>query len=122
MTRSLEEVIRRERETTVDRIRALTADISEITDASSNADDEHDPEGSTLAYERAQASALLSQAETYVIELDDALERYGRRGVPSCARCGGHISMERLEARPTTQTCVGCAAPDRSARDGSGRV
>jgi RNA polymerase-binding transcription factor DksA len=115
MTGSLEEVIRRERETTTDRIWALTADISEITDASStaNSDDEHDPEGSTLAYERAQASALLLQAQVYVIELDEALERY--------ARCGAPISMERLEARPTVQTCARCATAGRSVRDASGR-
>jgi len=110
MRRSLEEVIDTERRATMARIRALTADIGEITDASStaNVDDEHDPEGSTLAYERAQVSALLVQAQRYLLELDEALERCARLGPPTCEGCGDRIRMDRLRSRPATRSCARC--------------
>ena len=37
--------------------------------AGANADDEHDPEGATIAFERAQLSAMIEQAETRLAEL-----------------------------------------------------
>jgi DnaK suppressor protein len=116
MPRSLEEVIRAEQDATIDRIRALTADIREITNESTtaNVDDEHDPEGSTLAYERAQVSSLLAQATRYLEELDEALVRCEREGSPACARCAVRISMERLVALPATRLCAGCAASEKS--------
>ena len=39
------------------------------------ADDEHDPEGATLAFERAQLAACWSQARQHLAELDQALAR-----------------------------------------------
>ncbi|MGJ7439958.1 TraR/DksA family transcriptional regulator [Aquipuribacter sp. MA13-6] len=76
---------------------------------SSNADDEHDPEGSTIAFERQQALALLDQ----VRRTGKALRRaaagvrdgtYGR-----CEVCGGAIDPERLAVRPQAGTCITCA-------------
>jgi hypothetical protein len=64
-----------ERATTLRRIGALTAEFDEIVagSADSNADDEHDPEGSTIAFERAQTAALLAEAHAYLEELDGAM-------------------------------------------------
>jgi RNA polymerase-binding protein DksA len=74
-----------------------------------NADDEHDPEGQTIAYERSQLSAVLDQARQHLDDVDRALEqlRNGTYGV--CQRCGKTISVERLEARPVATTCIRCA-------------
>ena len=77
---------------------------------SSNADDEHDPEGATIAFERAQVAALLQQARRTGTELERALERlqHGRYG--NCERCGEPIGVERLAARPSASTCISCAS------------
>jgi RNA polymerase-binding transcription factor DksA len=89
----------------------LRHDLDSIAEASvsSNADDEHDPEGATVAYERAQVAAVLSQSRSRLDEIDRALQRYvhGRYGI--CEKCGEPIPSERLAARPTAQTCLRCA-------------
>ena len=66
-----------ERAATLARIRAMRADLDAIVDANANAntDDEHDPEGSTIAYERAQVAALLAGAQSNLGDLDCALAR-----------------------------------------------
>ena len=48
----------------VARLRALRAEVAGIVEASrdSNADDEHDPDGATIAFERAQVDALARDA------------------------------------------------------------
>lgn len=96
---------------TTARLDALRRDFDGVVAASvdSNADDEHDPEGATIAYERSQLAALIEQAERHVADLGAAVTRLeeGRYGV--CERCGCPIPPERLEARPTARTCVGCA-------------
>ncbi|MBI4941384.1 MAG: TraR/DksA C4-type zinc finger protein [Actinobacteria bacterium] len=79
----------------------------------SNADDEHDPEGATIAFEREQVTALLDRARRSRAALEQALARLddGRYGV--CERCGGPIAPARLEARPEAATCIACAAARR---------
>ncbi len=93
------------------RLARLRDDFTGIVAASrdSNADDEHDPEGATIAFERSQVDALVHQAEAHLADVDAALARVrtGRYGV--CDRCGQDIPAARLEARPTARTCVGCA-------------
>jgi hypothetical protein len=71
------DVLNEERAATLARIRALQADLDAIVDASANAntDDEHDPEGATIAYERAQVAALLAGAQSNLGDLNDALDR-----------------------------------------------
>ena len=76
---------------------------------SSNADDEHDPEGSTIAFERAQLTALLAAGRRRIAELDDALRRSASGAYGTCERCGEPIPVDRLAARPFATTCVGCA-------------
>ena len=80
----------------------------------SNSDDEHDPEGATLAFERSQSDALLRQAVQRLRDIDASLVKldvgiYGR-----CERCGGPIALARLEARPYARTCIRCAEPSRA--------
>lgn len=76
---------------------------------SSNADDEHDPEGATIAFERQQVRALLNQARRTRDDLESALRRLDEGGYGTCERCGGPIGTERLQARPTAPTCIACA-------------
>jgi RNA polymerase-binding transcription factor DksA len=92
-------------------IATLDADLHGLFEAarSSNADDEHDPEGSTIAYERAQLTAVLAAARRHLADVDAALGRLDAGGYGVCERCGGPIPVERLEVRPFARTCVGCA-------------
>jgi RNA polymerase-binding transcription factor DksA len=78
--------------------------------SSTTGDDEHDPEGATIAFERAQAQALLDAALEQLREIDDAGSRLAAGEYGVCARCGRPIGAERLAARPTARHCVGCAA------------
>ena len=96
----------------VARLRGLRADVAGIVEASrdSNADDEHDPDGATIAFERAQADALARDASAQVEEADAALERLEDGAYGVCEECGRRIVAGRLEARPTARTCVGCAS------------
>jgi DnaK suppressor protein len=101
-----------ERAVTLARIDAMGAEFDEIvaSSADSNADDEHDPEGSTIAFERAKTSALLQEARAYLEELDVAGARLDAGDYWTCVRCGGTIAAARLLARPATRTCISCAA------------
>ena len=74
-----------------------------------NADDEHDPEGATIAFERQQIVALLDDARAAVTRLEEALGRLERGDYAVCERCGGPIAPARLEARPGATTCIACA-------------
>lgn len=78
--------------------------------ADSNADDEHDPEGATIAFERSQLASQLAQAQDDVREVDDALRRQRAGTYGTCQICGGTITAERLEARPTAAACIACAS------------
>jgi DnaK suppressor protein len=93
-------------------VEALGDDLRGVIDAarSSNADDEHDPEGATIAFERAQVTALLAAARQRVADLDAALGRVAAGTYGSCESCGGPIPAERLAVRPAARTCVTCAA------------
>lgn len=95
-----------------ERIAALSSSFDEVVAASrdSNADDEHDPEGATIAYERSQVDALARQAREHLREIDAALARLDAGDYGTCERCGRPISAGRLEARPTARTCIDCAA------------
>ena len=78
-----------------------------------NADDEHDPEGATLAFEREQLAALLAQARRSGEDLRRARELVRSGDYGRCERCGGPVGDERLRARPAARTCVGCAVRRR---------
>lgn len=90
----------------------LTRDLHEVMAASeaSNADDEHDPEGATIGFERAQLSSLLDAARRRVSDAERALQEVSTGGYGTCERCAGPIGAERLAARPSARTCIGCAS------------
>jgi DnaK suppressor protein len=100
------------RERAEQRLDALARDFDDIVERSSDAsrDDEHDPEGATIAFERAQVGALVAAAEQELVDVDRAVERLEAGVHDRCEVCGGPIPHERLRARPTARTCVGCAA------------
>jgi RNA polymerase-binding transcription factor DksA len=75
----------------------------------SNTDDEHDPEGTTIAFERAQVSALHSQAVRDAAELRRTLADLDDEEFGACERCGCPSGFERLVALPATRRCVECA-------------
>ena len=76
----------------------------------SNADDEHDPEGATIAFERSQLAVQLAHAEKALAEVDRALSRAQQGTYGSCDTCGQPISPDRMQARPTAVTCIACAS------------
>ena len=101
-----------EREETTRRIEALSQGFDAIVESSAMTvpDDEHDPDGSTIGFERAQLAALLRQARIRLDDLDRARDRL-RDGVYGvCDRCGRPIALERLMTLPSAATCVACAA------------
>jgi DnaK suppressor protein len=73
------------------------------------ADDEHDPEGSTIAYERRLLDALTHDQRDRLREIDEAERRLAAGTYGTCVRCHRPIPVERLRAVPTARTCVGCA-------------
>jgi RNA polymerase-binding transcription factor DksA len=75
----------------------------------SNTDDEHDPEGTTIAFERAQVSALHSQAIHDAAALRRTLADLDDDDFGACEQWGGTIGVERLVALPATRRCVECA-------------
>lgn len=101
-----------ERERTQETIDSLHRDVASMVEAtrSTATDDEHDPEGSTIAFERSQASSMLAAAEQRLAELDLALARLDEGTYGYCESCAGPIPPERLLARPAARTCVPCAA------------
>jgi len=100
-----------ERESTAARMAALTREFDAIVESSAIAppDDEHDPEGATIAFERAQVAALLAHAQRHLVDLEFAMRRLPQGTYGVCEHCGRQIVLERLLARPTARTCVACA-------------
>jgi RNA polymerase-binding transcription factor DksA len=94
---------------------ALRADIASANSArqDSNVDDEHDPEGSTIAFELSQASALLKQSSVGLGQVEAALARIAAGTYGTCAVCGEAIAEGRLEARPWTPFCIRHASAGR---------
>jgi len=104
-----------ERRAALGRLAALERDFTGIVEAagSANADDEHDPEGATIAFERQHVAALLALAREQLSQVDAALRRLDDGNYGTCQHCGEPIPAERLAARPTASTCVGCASARR---------
>ena len=92
-------------------VAGLERDLDGVVRASeaSNADDEHDPEGATIAFERAQLQAVLRAARGRLEDVQSALARVDEPGWGRCEACGGDVGAERLQARPSARRCVGCA-------------
>jgi DnaK suppressor protein len=109
------ELLLAERARTDLRVNALKREFADLAEAASAAgtDDEHDPEGATLAFERQHAAALLGQAREQLKAIDTALSRLAEGSYGICERCGQPIGDERLAARPAAVTCVRCAVTSR---------
>lgn len=94
-----------------DQIGSLSRSFDDIVAAAelTNTDDEHDPEGATIAFERAQVSALLRQATSDRDALRRTLELIDGSAYGACEHCAGFIGVERLLALPASTLCVTCA-------------
>ena len=90
------------------RLAGMTTDLESLFAASqdSNADDEHDPEGQTIAYERSQLASLIDGAKAQLAQVEAAMARLEAGNYGRCEVCGEPIPAGRLEARPTARTCV----------------
>ena len=104
-----------ERTQTLERLASLTGDFDSVVAASldTNADDEHDPEGTTIAFERSQIGALIGQVRHHLAEIDAAAARLDAGVYGICERCGQPIGAARLEALPAARTCITCASHTR---------
>jgi RNA polymerase-binding transcription factor DksA len=99
-------------ERTQRQIESLQRSVASIVEAAelTSTDDEHDPEGATIAYERAQATALLRQA---IADLDALAAVRASLMIDqevACVDCRRPIDLERLAALPTARRCIRCAA------------
>lgn len=90
---------------------ALTNEYDAMVAASesSNADDEHDPEGATIGFERAQLVATIEMTRDRLADLDRAIELVASGSYGRCEACSGDIGAERLAARPSARRCIACA-------------
>jgi RNA polymerase-binding transcription factor DksA len=113
--RAIQELLAEERLSTTRRVESLTRQYDSIAESAAWTinDDEHDPEGATIAFERAQVQGLLSQARSDLDELDRAAERLRDGTYGICERCGQTIAKERLAALPTARICISCATTRR---------
>lgn len=94
-----------------EQIATLTLSFDDIVEAAvqSNVDDEHDPEGTTIAFERQQVAALLRQAKEDREAMLSAQSRIEQPGYGVCQHCRGFIGVERLLALPSASRCIACA-------------
>jgi RNA polymerase-binding transcription factor DksA len=114
--RGARKILEVERAQTLQRLDALADEFNGIVAASmdANADDEHDPEGATIAFERERTAALRAQAIAHLRDLDQALTRVTSGTYGTCSTCGQAIDVERLRALPVTESCTACAGRPRS--------
>lgn len=98
-------------EQTRDLIAQLVVDLEEMRTSRQDVatDDEHDPEGPTLAFERSQVAAVLNDARSHFNGIQDALLRVDGEDFGICESCHERIPFGRLEARPYALYCVACA-------------
>jgi DnaK suppressor protein len=104
-----------ERAAAQERVAGLAAQIEALAEqqALTTHDDEHDPEGVTIGFERAQMLGLLAGARRDLDTIKRAAQRLADGEYGHCLRCGAPIPAERLEALPAAETCLGCASRRR---------
>lgn len=115
MTTDRAATVAAERAATVERAAALARQVQGLAEqqAHTTHDDEHDPEGVTIGFERAQLQGLLAGARDEIEALDRAAARLAAGTYGRCGRCGGPIAPERLDALPAAETCIACAGARR---------
>ena len=72
-------------------------------------DDEHDPEGPTIASEWSRLTGLQEDTAKQLTVLDKAIARIEAGSFGLCSRCGKPIGRARLDARPAAELCIDCA-------------
>lgn len=98
-----------------DELRAQLAAIESQLEAiraargDANADDEHDPEGTTLAVEWSRAEGQRGDVLRELDGLSGAFERVDAGTYGLCISCGATIPPARLEVLPAAVHCVPCA-------------
>jgi DnaK suppressor protein len=106
-----------DRDEALDRIaeleREFTAIVTSASEGSAGGDDEHDPEGATVAFERQHTASLVTRAREGLAAIDAALRKIDSGRYEICDMCGGPIGEERLAARPSSLICVRCARTRR---------
>ncbi|WP_411698381.1 TraR/DksA family transcriptional regulator [Conyzicola sp.] len=112
---SMRDMLVADRDSTEALVTQLVADLDSFTGARADSatDDEHDPEGPTLAFERSQSAAILGQTREHLEQIEQAIVRLDDGDFGSCATCGKTIPFARLEARPYSTQCVACASKAR---------
>ena len=107
-----------ERTATAGRVTALAAQVAALAEqqALTTHDDEHDPEGVTIGFERAQILGLLAGAREEIAALDRAASRLRAGTYGRCLTCGREIPDTRLEALPAAETCLDCTGKPRRRR------
>ncbi|WP_420714060.1 TraR/DksA family transcriptional regulator [Gordonia sp. SL306] len=107
-----------ERDSTVSLIEALSSRLQSVVEATadSSSDDEHDPEGTTLAVERGQIVAQLDRSRVRLDEIDAAFGRLDHGTYGRCESCGESIGPERLDALPAARHCIDCATRNSARR------
>jgi RNA polymerase-binding transcription factor DksA len=100
-----------QREGTVQQAEGLARAFDEFVESAEfvATDDEHDPEGHTIAFERQQIAGLLREARARLVDLDRAIAACDAGTYGRCAHCGRPIAPQRLIALPATRTCIDCA-------------
>jgi RNA polymerase-binding transcription factor DksA len=108
---ALVEILAAERRQVLAQLADLTSELDAIVEVAAMAppDDEHDPEGATVGFERARVIALSDRARAHLADLDRAGERMRDGTFGVCQTCGRPIPVERLRAKPTAASCVVCA-------------
>ena len=114
-------LLQEERDRKLALLPALRGDITSVSAArrDSNVDDEHDPEGATIAFELSQASALLEQSRAGLAQID-AAPRYSstksRLATASIEFGAGQSKPRRSEvARRSSTQLLPASAPEPSA-------
>jgi DnaK suppressor protein len=106
-----------ERDQVLDQIaeldREFAAIVTSASEGSAGGDDEHDPEGATVAFERQHVAALAAQVREHLAAIDAALRKIDSGTYEICDMCGMPIGAERLAARPASLICVRCARKRR---------
>ncbi|ORM32507.1 TraR/DksA C4-type zinc finger protein [Williamsia sp. 1135] len=112
------EALATERTEAAELIETMSVRLRSVVEAGAgeSSDDEHDPEGSTLAFERGQLVAQIERSKALVLDIDAALLRVEGGTYGICERCGSAIAEARLEALPAARLCITCASAADSSR------
>lgn len=103
--------LERARDEVAGRVAEFEENVASIVRArGDDTDDEHDPDGTTLAWERALHAGTVDAARAHLAEIDAAIARLRGGWDGACEGCGRPIAWERLAVRPSASSCVDCAS------------